>query len=725
MASRQGSELSRYLRTQREIAERLIASETLDEVAADFLAAVARLLGWEAGALWEVAGHETALQFIAGWRGPGSGEPPPEPRRGPRLERGAGLPGRAWEEGRIVVSTDLPGTDGDEGPAPAAALAIPIPIGPPDDVLAVAEFEADHRVDPQSEEELALLAGFANQLAAFISSRRDREEAERVRRHMAEVVRGTRDAVLSKDLNGVVTSWNPAAERLYGYTAAEAIGRHVSFLVPPDRKNEEMMILERVMAGERLDTYETERIRRDGARISVALTVSEIHSPRRGIVGASVIARDITAELRRRRARDFLVAAGRLLDRSLDPVETARTIVDAAVPELAEICVIDFIRPDGWYGDSIAAGADPEAAARLERIRRESPLDPRGRHPVAQVLRERRPMIWRDLTAPDVIADVAQNEDHRQLIRDAGYTSAAVVPLIARGRRLGGMSFLHAAGDLRYDAADLDFLAELGDRAAMALDNARLYSERDRIAANLQRGLRPPSPPRVRGLEVAVAFEAAGDGIEIGGDLYDVIEAEEGCWVLIGDVAGKGSAAAGVSVAVRHSVRGLSREIDDPVDVLARVNELLVDGTSLHDFATAMLLRLRRDGDAWSYELAAAGHPPAILAGAGGTRLLGGGSVLGAWRRASLGRHAGRIAPGETLILYSDGWLEAGPVDAHAAPEALAALVGRLAGLRPAELIERLRYDAVRRGGGALRDDLVLLALRPTAPAEAGRRIGV
>src|SRR5690606_38343803 len=163
-------------------------------------------------------------------------------------------------------------------------------------------------------------------------------------------------------------------------------------------------------------------------------------------VGASVIARDITAELRRRRARDFLVAAGRLLDRSLDPVETARTIVDAAVPELAEICVIDFIRPDGWYGYSIAAGADPEAAARLE---------PRGTHPVAQVLREERPLIWRDLTAPDVIDEVAQNEDHRRLIHEAGYTSAAVVPLIARGRRIGGISFLHATGDLRYDAADL------------------------------------------------------------------------------------------------------------------------------------------------------------------------------------------------------------------------------------------------------------------------------
>lgn len=720
MESHQGSQLSRYLHTQREIAERLIASETLDQVAPDFLRAVARLLGWEAGALWEIGERGAALRFVAGWSSlDADAEPLWELSRSLRFEPGVGLPGQALEEGRIAVSADL---GGDLPRAAAArelglkaALAIPIPIGPPEDVLAVAEFQAV-ALDTQSEEALALLTGFADQLATFIASRRDREEAERVRQHMDEVVRGTRDAVLSKDLDGVVTSWNPAAERLYGYTAEEAIGCHVSFLVPPDHKHEETAILERVIAGERLDTYETERLRRDGARISVSLTISEIRSPRRGIVGASVIARDITAELRRRRAQEFLVTAGRLLDRSLDPVETARTIVGAAVPELAEICVIDFVRADGWYGDSVAAGADAGAAARLERIRRESPLDPRGPHPVAQVLREERPLIWRDLTAPDVIAEVAQNEEHRQLIHDAGYTSAAVVPLIARGRRIGGLSFLHAIGDMRYDGGDLEFLAELGDRAAMALDNARLYSERDRIAANLQLGLRPPSPPRIPGLEIAVVFEAAGEGIEIGGDLYDVIEAEQGCWVLIGDVAGKGSAAAGVSVAVRHSVRGLSREIDDPGEVLARVNELLVDGTSLHDFATAMLLRLRPRGDGWELALAAAGHPPAILAGAGGTRQLGGGSVLGAWPRAALGRHRERIAGGETLILYTDGWLEAGPVEAHATPDSLAALAGSAAGGRLEELTGRLRDDAVRRGGGVLRDDLVVLALRAAPP---------
>src|SRR4051812_13855703 len=86
-------------------------------------------------------------------------------------------------------------------------------------------------------------------------------------RHLAEVVRGTLDAVFSKDREGIITSWNPAAERLYGYSAEEAIGRHISFIVPPDHQGEEQTILARISAGERLETYETERIRKDGVRV--------------------------------------------------------------------------------------------------------------------------------------------------------------------------------------------------------------------------------------------------------------------------------------------------------------------------------------------------------------------------------------------------------------------------------------------------------------------------
>jgi PAS domain S-box-containing protein len=728
MPEPQELELWRYLKSQRELAAHLIEGDSLDEVAPRFLEIIAGLLRWEAGALWEVVGEREPLRLVTGWS---THELDARPlwRRSRELKfmRGTGLPGDAWDTGQIALApkyreypTPTPRYEVSAELGLEAALAIPVPIGPPEDVLAIAEFHT-RSFNPQSEELMALLATFADQLGTFIARRRAEAksaEAERFRQHLAEVVRGTQDAVLSKDLDGIVTTWNPAAVRLYGYTAEEAIGRHISFLVPPDHKDEEKVILDRVKRGERLDTYETERVRVDGTRISVSLTVSPIRSPMRGLIGASVVARDITAEVRRRRAQEFLVAASRLLDSSLDPTETARTIVSTAVPELAELCLIDFRRPDGWLGDSVVAGADPEAAARLERIRKEKPLDPAGEHPVAQVLRLNQPMIWRDLKAPEVIDKVSQSAEHLQLMRDAGYNSAAVVPLVARGRTLGALSFLHAHGDMRYDRGDLEFLAELGERAALALDNARLYRERDRIAKNLQRGLRPPRPAEVPGLEISVVFEAAGEGIEVGGDLYDVLPSDEGCWILVGDVAGKGSTAAGVSVAVRHSVRGLAREIDEPDEVLRRVNELLLTGESLNDFATVTLAHLRRDESGWHLTIASAGHPPAALVTDGGPELLGGGSVLGAWREAKVERHERTLEPAETLALCTDGWLEAGPVASHQGPESFAEMTQALAGLELDEMTERLRADAVGRSSGSLRDDLVVLAIRPRQTSE-------
>jgi PAS domain S-box-containing protein len=738
MREPQELELRRYLKSQRELAARLIEGESLDQVAPRFLEIVAGLLRWEAGAMWEVVGPEEPLRLVSGWSAPEL-DARPLWRRSRELSftRGTGLPGDAWASGEIALAPDY-----SEYPTPSprfevtaelglqAALSIPVPPGASEEVLAVAEFHTTS-FEAQSEELMALLTAFADQLGTFIARRRAEAksaEAERYRQHLAEVVRGTQDAVMSKDLEGIVTTWNPAAARLYGYSPEEAIGRHISFIVPPDHKNEEMVILERVKRGERLETYETERVRKDGSRISVSLTVSPIRSPMRGLIGASVVARDITAEVRRRRAQEFLVAASRLLDTSLDPTETARTIVSTAVPELAELCLIDFLRPDGWLGDSVVAAANPAMAARLEEIRRAKPLDPSGEHPVAQVLRLNQPMIWRDLKAPEVVDKVSQSADHLQLMNDAGYNSAAVVPLVARGRTIGALSFLHAHGDLRYDQGDLEFLAELGERAGLALDNARLYQERDRIARNLQRGLRPPRPEEVAGLEISVVFEAAGEGIEVGGDFYDVMPAEDGCWILVGDVAGKGSTAAGVSVAVRHSVRGLTREIAEPDEVLGRVNDLLLTGETLNDFATAMLARLRRGEGGWSVVLASAGHPPAVLATDSGPYLLGGGSVLGAWREANVERHERRLSANETLALCTDGWLEAGPVTAHQGPDAFAEMTQALVGLELDEVTERLRADAFGRSSGLLRDDLVVLAVRPRATsddAEAPRELAV
>jgi len=235
----------------------------------------------------------------------------------------------------------------------------------------------------------------------------------------------------------------------------------------------------------------------------------------------------------------------------------------------------------------------------------------------------------------------------------------------------------------------------------------------DLAAQNLQRGLRPPEPPYVPNLDIAVTFDAFGEGMEIGGDLYDILPTDDGCWIMIGDVTGKGSVAAGVSVALRHSMRGLARQIDEPQELLGQLNAMLLEGRSLNDFATAVLLRLRRDGERWRFHLAAAGHPPAIHVKRGGPLQLGGGTVLGAWADSPIPDHEGELLPEETLVLVTDGWFEAGPSETHVGPDALGALAHSLVDLDLSDMTESLRQNAIHRSRGLLRDDMVVLAIRP------------
>ncbi|HMI81503.1 MAG TPA: GAF domain-containing protein, partial [Solirubrobacterales bacterium] len=221
MQEPQELELLRSLKSQRDLAEQLIEGDSLDQVAPRFLEIVANLLRWEAGALWEVVGSSVPLRLVSGWSVPQL-DAQPLWRRSRELDfhKGTGLPGDAWASGQIALAPDYRAYP---TPAPRyevsaelgleAALAIPVPIGAPENVLAVAEFHT-LSFNPQSEELMALLAGFADQLGTFIARRRAEArsaEAERFRQHLAEVVRGTQDAVLSKNLDGIVTTWNPAA----------------------------------------------------------------------------------------------------------------------------------------------------------------------------------------------------------------------------------------------------------------------------------------------------------------------------------------------------------------------------------------------------------------------------------------------------------------------------------------------------------------------------------
>ncbi|CCV05708.1 Sensor histidine kinase of two-component [Mesorhizobium metallidurans STM 2683] len=123
----------------------------------------------------------------------------------------------------------------------------------------------------------------------------DRQRAEEARQHLSAIVESSFDAIVSKDLNTIIKSWNQGAERLFGYTADEAIGQLVTMLIPDNHQDEEPRILERIRRGERVDTYETIRQRKDGSLVPVSLTISPVRNATGQIVGASKIARDITS----------------------------------------------------------------------------------------------------------------------------------------------------------------------------------------------------------------------------------------------------------------------------------------------------------------------------------------------------------------------------------------------------------------------------------------------
>ncbi len=156
----------------------------------------------------------------------------------------------------------------------------------------------------------------------------ERKQAERAKARLAAIVESSDDAIISKDLNGIITSWNRGAERLFGYEAGEAIGRSITMLIPPERLDEEPRILESIRRGARIDHYETVRRRKDGTLIDISLTVSPMRNDQNEIIGASKIARDITE---RKRAEELLQSEAKHLE-SLVQERTAK--LKAMVGEL-------------------------------------------------------------------------------------------------------------------------------------------------------------------------------------------------------------------------------------------------------------------------------------------------------------------------------------------------------------------------------------------------------
>src|SRR5205807_4490742 len=163
-----------------------------------------------------------------------------------------------------------------------------------------------------------------------------------------------------------------------------------------------------------------------------------------------------------------------------------------------------------------------------------------------------------------------------RILRELKLRSALTVPLIARDRTIGAITFVQAESGRVYEERDVRLAEDLAHGAALAIDNARLFEERSAIASTLQASLLPPSLPSIPGLDIAAGYQAGGEGVDVGGDVYDIFQTGDGRWVvMIADVCGKGAVAATLTGVTRHTARAAAMDDDDPGHVLETVNRAL------------------------------------------------------------------------------------------------------------------------------------------------------
>jgi PAS domain S-box-containing protein len=426
-----------------------------------------------------------------------------------------------------------------------------------------------------------------------------------------------------------------------------------------------------------------------------------------------------SAELRER----FMARATETLMSSIDYQETLRNVAWLAVPEIADWCAVDLIAEQtGAREQVVVAHRDPDKLALAERLRAYQPEVPDPERGLGRVMRTGIGELYPDI--PDeLLAEGAVDDEHLSMIRAVGLRSAVLVPLRARGRTLGVLTLVNSESLRRFDETDKEFAEQIANRAAIAVDNARLATARREIAETLQRSLLPDAVPSIPGWEIATMYRPASafDEVEVGGDFYDFFETPAGWLVLLGDVTGRGVDAAAMTSLVRHGARFIAKHEHVPSRILARLDDALREqpGVSL---CSALCVRL----EPARVLISSAGHPsPLIVREDGRIREIGGpGPILGGWLGSSWNDRAVEVAAGETLLLYTDGVTDTRGEGERFGKERLQGVLAEHAGAAPTAMLAALEQALNRFQAEGHSDDTGAVALRPTGaqPQAAAER---
>ena len=469
---------------------------------------------------------------------------------------------------------------------------------------------------------------------------------------------------------------NDAFCAISGYNAADVLGRNCRFLqgagTDPSAREE----LRAAVREERATVVTLLNYRADGTPFWNQVTISPVREGNR-VVNYVGVQADVTerVQMEQERERAYAIArhaqgrlalvaeATSLLSATLDVDEALDRLARLVVPVLADWCAVDMMR--GSMVERVAvAHIDTARAAALQQVGELYPVRLEDAGPVSSVLRGGAPLLFADVD-DTLLAASSRSDEQLDLLRRVGITSGVVVPLVARRRILGTMTLGIVTKERAYDEEGLALAVDLGRRAGLAVDNARLYSEAQEAAITLQRSMLP-SIPQIPGLDIAAHFVPSSGTAAVGGDWYDVLPLPDGAVGLaIGDVMGHDMHAAAAMGQLRSVLRSYAWEGDRPAGVLDRLDRL-VQGLHMAQLATTIYARLVPGDDALEMTYANAGHLPPLLRTPSGKvlRLEDGHSPLIGAVEESDGDCEPRaeatltLEPGSILLLYTDGLVE-------------------------------------------------------------------
>jgi len=572
-------------------------------------------------------------------------------------------------------------------------------------------------------------------------------------------------AVIATDITFTITDprqpdnplvWvNPSFTRITGYQADEVVGRNCRFLQGPATDRGAVAEIALAIRERRTLTTTLLNYRKDGAAFWNQVSISPVFDGDGALVSFVGVQTDVTERVRVEREREAAFAAEREARReaelaqaiaeqaradaeraqadaeqaqnrlalmaeatttlisTLDMRELIDRLAALFVPRLADWVFLTLLDEFGQVRET--AGRHREGrAAELQEFATIHAMHLPVESPSRQSIHTSRPVLVEELT-DQIREKIFAHPGAREAFDRLGGTSVLSVPMVARRRTLGAIALVMSSGGRAFTRDDVDVAADLAGRAALAMDNVRLYQAEHTVAETLQRSLLPELP-EVRGLEVAAHYVSASSAADVGGDFYDLLRLpDDSVGIAVGDVVGHDVAAAAAMGHLRGVLRACIWDaVDpDPGPVLARVDRL-VQGLRVASLATMVYARAIRPtapGQPWALHIANAGHPPVLLRRPdGAVHLLDGVTGLLVGVDASTHRETLRVdvPPGSTLIAYTDGLIERPGLDLD---HGIRALCERLSAA-PAGASPRELCDAAVSEGLDHRDDVALIAVR-------------